>query len=224
MLISNISRKEANNTLKLCIIFELFLVAMYLIGALLINSWTIDSLFDLNQEGNIPSWFSSTQLFLVGFMLWAGIKKINSELSSRFLKTLGLVFFFLSIDEAAELHETFSFVAKKIIPNIPSLSSHGHGVWMYIYLLGFFLFIIFTYKNFITLLIKYKNETKYCIYGAILLFAGAIGIETIQLHWKLEQGLRTINIIQVSVEEFLEMLGVSFILYGVLLLRIKNEQ
>jgi hypothetical protein len=66
-------------------------------------------MLSLEGEGNIPTWFTTVQFFLVGvgalLIAWA------SERSRLAWAVTGLAFLFLSMDEAAQLHEKLVEVA-----------------------------------------------------------------------------------------------------------------
>lgn len=74
------------------------------LGVLLGTNW---QLFKVGEEGNVPTWFSSIQLFSVGAILlvvvWPDIKP-NRRASWALILVPGL-FLYLSLDEAATLHE-----------------------------------------------------------------------------------------------------------------------
>jgi hypothetical protein len=72
-------------------------------------------LFDLNREGNIPSWYSSITLLLCAFLL-ANIASLKKGFPySSHWKALSLIFVYLSVDESAELHEKWNYLMKPFI-------------------------------------------------------------------------------------------------------------
>lgn len=68
----------------------------------------LSKLFDLDAEMNIPTWYSSAQLLLVGLLLgvfaWAQWDRTKIKASFGLLGAAGL-FFLFSMDEVATLHE-----------------------------------------------------------------------------------------------------------------------
>jgi hypothetical protein len=68
--------------------------------------WLLLQLFDLDEENNLPTWFSSFLLLNNAAFLWlasrqSGVKKPGSW------SLLAIGFLILAIDEVAGLHETF---------------------------------------------------------------------------------------------------------------------
>lgn len=64
-------------------------------------------LLNVSLEYNIPTWYQAIALFLCGLTL-AVIAMVKQQEASRwtqYWRVLSLIFFFLSLDEAAELHE-----------------------------------------------------------------------------------------------------------------------
>jgi hypothetical protein len=83
-----------------------------LLGELVQRRWTgaprwLGPLFSLSYEGNLPSWYSAMLLF--GCSVLLGLAAADARRSSaphpRRWALLALVFLYMSLDEAAELHE-----------------------------------------------------------------------------------------------------------------------
>ena len=69
--------------------------------------WLLIQLFELDEENNLPSWYSGFLLLNNAFVLY--LIANTAEKNSRFhWFLLAGGFFFLSIDEIAGLHETFN--------------------------------------------------------------------------------------------------------------------
>ena len=91
-----------------------FLAADLLVGALYVANlaagkpWQKMNLFlDLDHEGNLPAWFSAVQWAAVaGLFAFAGFQsKRRKDPANVALLLLAVVFLFLSMDEAASIHE-----------------------------------------------------------------------------------------------------------------------
>ena len=69
-------------------------------------------LFDVDEENNLPTWFSGFLLGVTSFWVWmtAAAKHRASDRWWIHWKALALGFFVLSIDEIAGLHESFNTV------------------------------------------------------------------------------------------------------------------
>ena len=67
--------------------------------------------FDLNGEYNLPSWYSATQLALIGGLLviFATVQLRRGARAAWALMLGGVAFCFLSLDEATALHENFGY-------------------------------------------------------------------------------------------------------------------
>jgi hypothetical protein len=91
------------------------LVKAFLIGGLLIAgaaivSFLIDAdleMLKVGEESNLPTWYSASQLFTVALILAALAYRDSSgpSLRSRMLVAVPGLFFFLSLDEIAMIHE-----------------------------------------------------------------------------------------------------------------------
>lgn len=68
--------------------------------------WLVRQLFELDEENNLPTWFSSFLLLNCALVLW--LQSQEQNLNHRFYwMILAAGFLTLSIDEVAGLHETF---------------------------------------------------------------------------------------------------------------------
>ena len=73
--------------------------------------------FDLEQEANIPSWYSSAMLLVCSGLLAviAAAKKVSSERYVGHWYGLSLIFMLMSVDEAATLHEKVGTAKKQCV-------------------------------------------------------------------------------------------------------------
>ncbi len=74
--------------------------------------WLLLQLFDLDEENNLPTWFSSFLLLLTAAFLWLCAAQERAEASggSGHWTALAVGFLLLSIDEVAGVHETINSV------------------------------------------------------------------------------------------------------------------
>ena len=69
------------------------------------NVFGLAPLFDLGREGTIPAWYASFSLLFCAMLLWLnGLTAPRRGLAWHWY-FLALLFVFLSIDEALEIHE-----------------------------------------------------------------------------------------------------------------------
>ncbi len=160
--------------------------------------WLLRQLFDLDEENNLPTWYSSLALFITSIFLWlcALEKQATDDLWNRHWKILALGFFVLSIDEVAGMHETFNSVVE-INWAIPG------GLLAVV--IGF-LFMPF-------LLSLERQTAKLFVLSGVIYVGGAIGVELLAAPLRvdsLQYYLMTLW------EEGMEMIGVVLFLYALL--------
>jgi hypothetical protein len=163
--------------------------------------------FHLSRERNLPTWFSSIQLFFVAYF---SVIVANKEYllkrrdiiigSQMFWYIMAAGFAFLSLDELSEIHEMIKKRGKT-------------PVWVLVYAPIALLMVL--YSGYETL--KRKNLYPqlpyfFCI-SFFLMGSGAFVAEWIGFHMptKILYGIAMVT------EEFCEMLGVSILIYTILL-------
>ena len=160
--------------------------------------WLLRQLFDLDEENNLPSWYSSIALFITSIFLWlcAREKQAIGDAWKRQWKILALGFLVLSIDEVAGMHETFNSVVK-INWAIP----------------GGLLAVIIGFL-FLPFLLNLERETaKLFVISGVIYVGGAIGVELLAVPLRvdsLQYYLMTLW------EEGMEMIGVLLFLHALL--------
>ena len=72
--------------------------------------------FDLDQEDNIPTWFSTMILATASVYAWviAQVKTRKKDRYARHWKVMAGILMYLSLDEGASIHETFNLWAPRI--------------------------------------------------------------------------------------------------------------
>jgi hypothetical protein len=176
------------------------------------NTTKIGRLFHTSAEGNIPSWFSSSLLLLSAFL--SGVTaKISETKDYSFVRNwiaLAIIFLYLSLDEAAGLHE-LSIDPLRVLLNTSGIF---HFSWVIIALP---LLLIFVGLN-IKFLLYIPKDTRYLlvIAGGIYV-SGALGMEMLDGYILSKQivGGHIYGILTL-IEEFLEHIGVSIFIYALL--------
>lgn len=69
--------------------------------------WLLLQLFDLDEENNLPTWFSSFVLLNIAFFVHLSAKRPDLEKRAHW-QCMAIGFLVLAIDEVAGLHETFN--------------------------------------------------------------------------------------------------------------------
>jgi hypothetical protein len=174
-----------------------FLVLMHFFPEKL--SSTIHNRFDLDAEANIPTWYSTVLLFAV-FLSSLGIYILNNDhlYFRKFWLVFSCVYCYLSIDEAARLHEIIDETA---------------GVkWVLLYApfaAAFFLMCVYH-------LLNCSDKTlRNLILGGLIVYAlgGLIGELIFYLFAPLAPGLQQLEFV---LEEGFEMVGSIIVLMGCL--------
>lgn len=175
-------------------------------------SRTLDRFFDLNREGNVPTWYSSMLLFCVCLAAiaihFSNIHlKTTNPTSTRALATplwfwitFSCFYAFLSLDEATSIHELTRFWLRIR--------------WFYLYaLLGAFLFFAAAYS--FHRAGNSARDLQFWILGGLMIYAfGGLVCDAIaRIYHPLPTLLASIEVI---VEEALELIGTTFVLRGCL--------
>ncbi len=216
-----VSERSARIFLVAVIIVEICMVAVFLTYELLDKQGLfIHRLFNLDSEKNIPALFSSAQLFLVGlvFLSIAYQSRQTRFYSPLFLTALGTAFIFLAFDEAFSIHEriTYSLVHIEWIPRFKG----DHGIWVAPYLFAGLVFFLLTYKQFLKMWKESRRETTIMASGIVIFMVGVVGLEVIGYQLLGEgSSISHLYTLEVALEEFLEMMGISIVLYGAVTLR-----
>jgi len=182
----------------------------------------IHALLDLDGEANIPAWFSSIQLFMVGALLLLIRRGGNARyLPSRlFQRIVGLGFLFFSLDEVAMIHERITESLKHLqwIPHFKG----GHGIWIPLYFTIGVVVSFAMYRDIRTMWRYFRRQTAIIVTGFTMYVAGAVVLETIGYEFLDAVPIKYIGGAEAVLEEFLEMSGVSVILYGVILYALRT--
>jgi hypothetical protein len=169
-------------------------------------------LFDLYEENNIPTYYSSTLLLLCSCLIAiiAGFKKRQNDTFTGHWITLAIIFLYLSVDEASSIHEWLSPATKRIVD--------ARGLLFYAWVIpGMILVVVFAafYWRFV-LNLPSKTRWAFCT-AAILYLAGAIGMELLGGRHHERYGIDNISYsLLVMLEESLEMTGIVVFVYGLL--------
>ena len=206
------------------IIIELAFCAIYYTDFLCNEpNWRIHRLFDLDSEANIPSWFSTIQLFMIGLiaMLTAQSQHYKSPPSKQGLTFFGLGFMYLSLDEGASIHEKLTYVFHNN-PWVPYFDG-VHGIWIVVYGSIGIVVLLALHRDLWSICKTLRREALIFIVGMVIYLAGAGGAETIT-YFYIDKTNPSVYAAEVILEEFLEMFGSSILFYSVLLACIKKTE
>jgi hypothetical protein len=177
----------------------------------------LSGLFDMDSEISIATWYSTTVLLFVPavILFYIGWKKRATGESfawSWFL--VSAVFLFLSIDDAAMIHEKFSTL-NRLVGLQDLLNSINPALfawsWWVIYLPIVIVLAIVLGRWYLTL----PKRTKLLVAGAVFLaITGQVGMEIISGYTTLDTG-EYIGPVWRGLQKFVGRLGLSMFLFGV---------
>lgn len=165
-------------------------------------------IFSLTHEGNIPTWYSSLLLFGVAVLSFVIAR--STEKPAWGWWGLALLFLYLTLDEAAAIHETFTGPMRRAF----DLDGYLHFGWVVVGV-PFVLVMAAVFIPFVLRLPRYTQRTITA--AAVVYLGGALGIEMISANlWSLNDGTSLLYSAVGTVEELCEMLGAIIMIYGLL--------
>lgn len=186
---------------------------------------SVSQFFNLNEEGNLPAWFSSIQLFCISALLslfFLGKRAIGIPAWGMLLGSLG--FLFLSLDEGGKVHERVGTVLDAFVlgqaTTLQEITHNNHGelllpvtgYWMFflgpLALAAFFVWWK-SIKHFLQVCPAGRNKI---LFGT-LIFLGSATIPEILANFVV--GNLFAMHAEILVEELGEMLGMTVCLWGV---------
>jgi hypothetical protein len=184
----------------------------------------LHALFDLDSEGNIPAWFSSSQLLCVAIAFWSCAlrKKRGTRPSKLFFVLAGLGALYASSDETAQIHERVTaFMGQRYIDWLPAYAAHN---FLFVMVAIAFLLTVcqLLADDLFSLWANHRHVMLLAILGVAIALTGGMGVET--LGYKLFKG-QTNSVwykLEVTIEEFMEMFGATVVLVSALKLRFRK--
>ncbi len=171
---------------------------------------------DLDNENNLPAWYSAIQLFFLSICLGVFAFDIsdNPGWKVKLIWLMPLLFLFMSLDEIAMIHETLGEITDYLLAggsrrNTPFRVT---GIWMFLFGIPFFILM-----SGAILMLKGKISningvvSKYFI-GLIVFVVSAAGTEIFSNFYRRGPGY----LAQVCLEELGEMLGITILLWATL--------
>lgn len=209
-------KQEARRLLVYLIAADVLFAALYLLVHILMPEvrWgPFYGLLDLDSEVSIPTWFSSLQLFVIGAALFA-IARFGAK-HKWFLQLGAVVLVGASIDEAAGVHEKITETVNNLgIEVLQAVMIEGHGAWIVPYLAIGLVLLLVCARPTLDIMRSHRGPALLVIGGASIFVLGAVGLEI--LSYFLRDGADLMYSLEVAAEEFLEMIGATLVLYGVI--------
>lgn len=201
----------------------------------------VRNIFNLAGESSIPTWFASTQAFLIGLTLFAvayvkGVLGAPRSVKVGWLLT-GSFFVFISLDDTATIHETLGSVLRDTFEKdldaqpffIRWLSSMNNYGWQ-MFVMPVFAVVGLGMSAFLWRQMRAQGLLRWILIG-LSLYVVAIGMDFVEgiedsrghrevVFKRIAREFRMfpdqVSHLAKVTEEFLEMVGTSFILYGFL--------
>jgi len=170
------------------------------------------SRFNVDAEGNIPTYFSTMILLFSAVLLSiiALFKKKESDPYTVHWTVLCLIFFVMSIDEAAAIHE----MSIKPLRSLLGAGGFFYYTWIVVGAIFFVFVLIMFYKFWLHL--PYKTRILFAI-ATICYVSGAIVFEGISGFYKdMNKVIDFTYILITTVEETFEMIGIVLFIYALL--------
>lgn len=194
---------------------SLALQAVVLVGDVLLNYLdvfdhiSIRRIFNIAREESFPTWFASTQALGVSLTA-AGLWRMTRR---RGWAWVSAFFLYVSIDDAAEVHERVSTALSDTFPTLPLLSDYPSFSWHLliapVLATGLLAVAVFLWR------VDPSGRTKTLVIAGLAAFAVSQGIDVLEgteglfEGWASELGVAdyTVGHGFRTVEEMLEMLG-----------------
>jgi hypothetical protein len=180
------------------------------------------ALFYLDEEKNIPTFFSSCLLLFAALLLFiiTLLEKSRSAARIVYWKILSIAFLLMAIDEFASLHETM------MLPIRNFLGNGKLGIFYFSWVIPAILIIIlFTFLFWKFLFCLHPKTRHTFLLAATIYLGGCIGFEMIGGYYTEAHGhLNWIYGTIATIEESLEMMGVIIFIWGLLTYLANNHQ
>ena len=187
-------------------------------------------LFFPASDTSVPTWYSSVALLLCSILLAtiAATRKLQGERYALHWAGLSIIFLLLSVDEVARVHETVGTAMGKSFIEFVGFSPTGFLHYTWIVAGAFFaLVVLLTYLKFLFHLPR--KTLRLFLLSGVVFCAGALGFELLELQltsasfesgryvWEdMSVATQRRMIIQGSIEDGLEMMGVVIFVYALL--------
>ena len=170
-------------------------------------------LVDLNSERNLPSWYSSVKLFLVGYLILLhaySLVEVNRN-GAYMMLLLAPMLLFMSIDETVGIHERIGVASDVFLPGQDRANSvfPATGIWMFVLLLPAFVLILSILRRLRSRVMP-VHAYRVFVSGLVIFVVSAGGIEMLS-NFANDGAL---SFLQIASEEFGEMIGATLMLWA----------
>ena len=168
---------------------------------------TLLRLTDLKEEVSIGTWYSSSILLVSSLLLFV-ISRIEEKTDGAYTRHwtfLAMLFVFLSLDEAASIHEIGDG-----LHDVLGIATATTFLWTLPYTILLVIFV-FSYRKFL-LALSPRTRRLFILSGGVFIF-GALGLELAAAAIT-QFGFPQFVPLTVIVEEFCEIFGVTLFIYA----------
>jgi hypothetical protein len=168
--------------------------------------------FSVNTENNVPTYFNTVILVIAAFLTFAiaSAKYAQKDKYRYEWFLLGFVFLYLSVDEAAVIHEQFGALFK----DAPSMGGWLHYKWVIPGMAALLILGLVFLRFFLHLDRRFKI---FFLISAAVYLSGALGGELFSGHYADAFGTKNFTYaVMTTVEESLEWLGITSMVFTLL--------
>lgn len=215
---SRLNRGIIPTPVRVLLLADITMVALYVLDTALGHPYRpFTGLVDLDGEANLPSWYSSGQLLVLGLLLgvFAVIRPNRLTIRSWPLFALPALCLFLSLDEVAQIHEWLGKKSDVLFATGTrkgSLFPHT-GIWMFLLGPPFLIVVALLWRAFSSSLRGRERVVRLYLIGFFMYAASALGIEILA---NVVSPGGVASVVQVACEELGEMLGVTLLVWATL--------
>lgn len=183
------------------------------------------TLFNVGEDTNIPTWYSSITLLLCSVLLIAIAvhKKKREEAYALHWGMLSVIFLLMSMDEVARTHEITGSMLKRGL--VETIGVRPSGFVFFAWVIPGAIFVVLIALAYAKFLIDLPRKIRHLFLGAGTLYvAGALVLEMVSaqkesLYWgeTMPRGTTIFVNLTTTVEELFEMLGIVIFIYALLL-------
>jgi hypothetical protein len=201
---------------RLLLLADVAMVALYLFNAALAHPYRrLTRLVDLDGEANLPTWYSSGQLLILGLLLgvFAVLMADRRETPSWPFLALAALCLVLSLDEIAQIHERLGNKSDVLLPGGSRKGSLVPltGIWMFLLGPPFLLVVVLLWRVLAPVLQGRKRVARLYLVGFVVYTGSVLGIELLA-NFVSPGGLA--SEVQVVCEELGEMLGLTLLIWA----------
>lgn len=175
------------------------------------NQFGLVRQFNLDEEANLPTWYSAAAILLASFLLAmiGSVKYRLGDVYARHWLWLAAIFLYLSADEAARLHEMSEPFTQRL---------HLTGYFFYPWIIGGAFIVLIVGLSYVRFLFHLPPGIRGLVMGAgILYVGGALGVEMIGARLDHLYGFKNLPYsMVVGIEEGCEMAGILMFVYALM--------